>query len=167
MQLDCTFVFAKTRPRKDRQTQIDGRRIEGIDCMLQLQAKAVPGVELASCLDQTEGEILVNAPVAGLVGVGQCAAGDSAANPQVIELGGVRTQAGLDVAQTFSIGQLREGHAQELIEMREGECRIAAWVPADAPPEGMQRQMLHELGEHQFSRVHGNPSGKIRKFPLH
>ena len=167
MEFDCTFVFAKARPGKERQTQIDSRRIEGIDRMRQLDAKVVLGIELASCLDQPEGEVLVNAPVARLVGIGQGAASNSAANTQVIEPGGVRAQAGLDVAQTFPIGQLREGHAQELIEMRKGECRIAPRVLGHASPEGMQRQMVHELGEHQLSRMHGDPSGKIRKFPSH
>ena len=81
MQLDCTFVFAKTSLGNGRQTQIDGCRIEGIDRLFQLQAKAVSAIQLARRLDQTEGEVLVNAPVAGLVGVGQSNAGDSAANP--------------------------------------------------------------------------------------
>lgn len=39
----------------------------------------------------------------------------------MIELGGMRTQTGLDVAQAFPVSELREGHAQELVEMREGK----------------------------------------------
>jgi hypothetical protein len=37
----------------------------------------------------------------------------------VIELGDLAAQAGFDIAQTFSIGQLRKGHAQIVIETRE------------------------------------------------
>lgn len=91
--------------------------------MFQFQAKAVPGIESVGRLDQAEGEVLLNAPVAGLVGVGKGTACDTATNPQMIELGRLRMQAGFDIAQTFSTGQLREGHAQELIEIRKGEGR--------------------------------------------
>ncbi len=167
MEFDCTFVCAKARPGKERQTQVDSRRIEGIDRMLQLDAEAVLGVELAGRLDQAEGEVLVNAPVARLVGVGQGAAGDATTNAQVIELGGMRAQAGLDVAQAFPVGQLREGHAQELIEVREAECRVATGILLHAASKSVQRQMIHQLGEHQLSSMHGDSSGKIRKFPLH
>ena len=41
------------------------------------------------------------------------------ANPKVIELGVLRAQTGFDVAQALAIGQLREGHAQELIQAGE------------------------------------------------
>ena len=135
--------------------------------MRQFQAEAVLGIEFARRLDQAEGKILIDAPVTALVGVRQGAAGNTAANAQMIELGFVRTQTGLDVAQALPVGQLREGHAQELIEMRKGEGRIAPGILAHASPEGMQRQMIHELREHQLSRMHGESSEKIRKFPLH
>ena len=69
--------------------------------------------------NQTLSEARVDAPVARRVGVGQRVAGDGAANPQVIELGGLRSQARLDIAQALPVGQLRKGHAQILIETRE------------------------------------------------
>ena len=37
------------------------------------------------------------------------------AKAHVVELGGLRRQAGLDVAQALAIGQLREGHGAELL----------------------------------------------------
>lgn len=98
MEFDRAFVFAKARPGKERQAQIDGGRVERIDRMRQFQAEAVLGVELARCLDQAEGEILIDAPVAVLVGVRQRALGNAAANAQMVELGGMRAQTGLDVA---------------------------------------------------------------------
>jgi len=52
-----------------------------------------------------------------LVGIGQCALGDVAAYAQVIEFGLVSAQTGFDVAQTFAVSQLREGHTEKLIEM--------------------------------------------------
>ena len=122
--------------------------------MRQFQAEAVLGIEFARRLDQAEGKILIDAPVTALVGVRQGAAGNTAANAQMIELGFVRTQTGLDVAQALPVGQLREGHAQELIEVRESERRIAARVLGHAAPEGVQWQMIHQLCEHQLPRMH-------------
>jgi hypothetical protein len=37
----------------------------------------------------------------------------------MIELGLMRAQTGLDVAQALAASQLREGHAEKLVEMRE------------------------------------------------
>ena len=59
MEFDRTLVFAEARPGKERQTQIDGGRIERIDRMRQFQAEAVLGVEFACRLDQAEGEVLM------------------------------------------------------------------------------------------------------------
>ena len=154
MEFDRALAFAKAGPGKERQAQIDGGRIERIDRMRQFQAEAVLGIEFARCLDQAESEILIDAPVAVLVGVGQRALGNAAANAQVVELGGMRAKTGLDVAQAFAVGQLREGHAQELVEVRESERRIASGVLGHAAPEGVQRQMIHQLGKHQLSRMH-------------
>ncbi len=37
---------------------------------------------------------------------------------QMVELGLVGAQTGLDVAQALAVGQLSEGHAEKLVEMR-------------------------------------------------
>jgi hypothetical protein len=80
----------------------------------------------------------------------------------MVELGGMRPQAGLDVAQAFPVGQLGEGHAQELVEMRKSERRITPWVLGHTTPESMQWQVIHQLGKHQLSSMHWTTSGKIR-----
>lgn len=92
--------------------------------MIQFRREAVGFVELSRRLDQACRKVGVYAAIALLVGIGQRAAGDVAPDAQVVKLGLMRTQAGLDVAQAFAISQLREGHAEELIEMRERLGRI-------------------------------------------
>ena len=154
MELDCALVFAKSRPGEERQAQIDSGRVECIDRMRQFQAEAVFGIEFARFLNQAEGEILIDAPVATLVGIRQCALGNAAANAQMVELGGMGAQTSLDVAQAFPVGQLREGHAQKLIEMRKSERRITPRVLVHATPKSVQWQMIHELSEYQLSRMH-------------
>lgn len=105
------------RPRKQCQAQVDVGRVERINRVHQFQAEAVVGIELACHLDQAKGEILVNTPVAVVVGIRQCASGNAAPYAQMVEFGGMYPQAGLYVAQAFPIGQLGEGHVQELVEM--------------------------------------------------
>ena len=82
MKFDRPLVLAKARPWKQRQTQIDRGRIQGVDRVLQFDAKPIPGVELAGGVDKAQGEILINTPVAGFVGIGQGAAGDAATNAE-------------------------------------------------------------------------------------
>jgi hypothetical protein len=135
--------------------------------MLQFYPERVLGVEPTGYLDEREREILIDAPVAILVGIGQCAAGDPAANAQVVELARMRPQTSLDVAQAFPVSELREAHAQILIEMRKRERGICPSVFRYASPECVKRQIFHQLSEHQLSRMHRTTSRKIRKFPTH
>src|SRR5574337_2072709 len=60
MELDRALAYAKARPGEERQTQIDGGRIERIDRMRQFQAEAVLGGALARRMDQAEGDIRID-----------------------------------------------------------------------------------------------------------
>jgi hypothetical protein len=72
----------------------------------------------------------------------------------VIELCLAGAQTGFDVAQTLAVSQLRESHAQKLIEMRELERWISTRISGYALMKRVQRQVLHELGKYQFPCVH-------------
>ena len=64
-----------------------------------------------------------------------------------------------DIAQAVAKGQLRKGHAQELIQM--GECLggIVRWISLDTPPKRVQRKKVHHLGECQLAGEHGADPG--------
>lgn len=64
-------------------------------------------------------ELAMNAPVAPIVGIGQIAGRDAPANAQMVELRRLGSQTDLDVAQALPVGQLGEGHVQELVEATE------------------------------------------------
>ena len=164
--LTAAFRFRK-RPGKQRQAQINDGGIERIDGLLQLHTEAVLGIEPTRHLNQGQGEILVDAPVAPLVGVGQGAPGDAATDAEVVQLARMGPQTGFDVAQVFPVGQLGEHPAQIRVEVREGERRVLARIPRHTAPERGQRQMLHQLGEHPLARMHSTTPEKIRKFPTH
>src|SRR5262245_12090618 len=62
--------------------------------------------------------------------------GDIAADAEMIELRLVCPQAGFDIAQALSPCELRECHAQILIETREALDLVLAVVARNATPEG-------------------------------
>ena len=120
MHLDRALGRAKRRPREQRQTQIDGGRVQCIDGVVQFQAQGFGGVQLPCNSNQRLGELAVQAPVAALVGIGQIAAREVAAQSEVIRFGGMRFETRLDVPQALAKGDLRERHAQELVQATEG-----------------------------------------------
>ncbi len=69
----------------------------------------------------------------------------------MIELGLVSAQTGFDVAQAFSIRQLRKGHTEKLIEMRKRLGGILGRVTLHTAAKCVEGYMLHELGEHQLA----------------
>ena len=85
MHLHRRLGGAKQRPRKERQTQVDGGRIPCVSRVLQLDTKAVARIELACLLDQALGEFGVDTPVSRLVGIGQRRAFDLLPQAHVVE----------------------------------------------------------------------------------
>jgi hypothetical protein len=71
----------------------------------------------------------------------------------MVALGRLRAETGFDVPQAFPIGQLCEGHAQELVETTEGaHVEIASVLRYLA--KGMPGCELHHLGEHELADMH-------------
>jgi hypothetical protein len=154
MHLHRCLGGTERRPRKYRQTQVDGRGIQGIHGIGQIDTKGLFGVKLARNADQALREVGINAPVANRVGVGQRVPRDLAAKAHVVQLGRLTAQAGFDVAQTLPIGQLREGHAQILVETSEVLDLVFPIVAGDTTAKSGQRQMCHDLRKNEFARVH-------------
>src|SRR5207237_10694149 len=99
--------------------------------------------------DQALGKIVIDAPVAHSLGMGQRIASHRGTNPKMIELGTLRAQAYFDVSKALPKSQLCKRHAQELIQAREGLHFERAPIAGDATAEGSQREMLHQLCKHQ------------------
>ncbi len=85
VQLHGGLGPAKVRPWTQRPRQIDRRGVACIGGMLELDAEVLAGLELASRLDETQGQIAIDAPIPFLVGVGKRAARDAAPNAEVIQ----------------------------------------------------------------------------------
>ena len=154
MQLDGCLGRAKRCPREHRQAQVDGSAVERVDGLFQVHTEGLVDIQSARNTNQALGELGVDAPVPNFVGIGQGAARDPSANAHVIELRDLGAQTGFDVAQALAKRELREGHAQILIETREALDLVLAVVLGDATAKRGQRQMLRELREDKSALVH-------------
>ena len=166
MNLDCGLGLSIVGPRKQRKAQSDGRGIEGIDRSLEVQSEILFGIKPAGGADQRLRELGVDAPVAAFVGIGQVGTSDIAPDAHVIELGRLGQQTALDIAQASPVGQLSEGHAQKLIPTTKCSGIEVALVLADQPSKGVPWRQVHQLGEHELSRVHWLSSGKSGKLDM-
>ena len=73
----------------------------------------------------------------------------------MIKFGLHRTQAGFDIAKTLSVSQLRECHAQELIETRKASHSVVSTIKSDAFVELVFGKEVYQLRENDSIDVHG------------
>jgi gluconate kinase len=66
-------------------------------------------------------------------------------------------QAGFDVAQALAVRELREGHAQILVEAGEALDLVFASVTCNVATKRMQGKMIHYLRKNQLACVHRCP----------
>jgi len=87
MEFYCPFVFPELGPREKGQTEVDSGRIQGIDRLIQLDAKGIGGVKLSGFHDKNLSEVGINPPVSGLIGMREGIAGDLPSDAQMIKSG--------------------------------------------------------------------------------
>jgi hypothetical protein len=73
------------------------------------------------------------------------------------ELASICRQAGLDVAQGFAPGQLREGHDAEQIGAAKRAHTCVATVSLDNAAKCLPRHKLHNLRKQRLAHVHVLP----------
>src|SRR5882724_9180546 len=98
VQLDRSLGLAKRGPGKQRQAKIDGGGVQRIHSVGQIHRQRFVRIKLAGDDYQSLSKFVVDAPVARLVGIGQCAATDVATYAKIIKLRGLCPQTGLNVA---------------------------------------------------------------------
>jgi hypothetical protein len=90
-------------PQEHRHAQIDGRGIQRIDAVGQVNAQAFAGVEASGLSDQPLGELGVDTPITQLVSICERGTTDRFTKAHVVELRRLCRKAGLDVAQTLAV----------------------------------------------------------------
>ena len=154
VELDRRFRGSKVCPGKERQTEVNRRRIQCVDGLLEVHAEALVAVELPRLADQHLRELGVDPPVASLIGHGQRGARDRRPDAHVVELLGTCAQAGFNVAQALSIAELRERHHQKVIPTPEVADALVSAVPLHAALKRAMRRPPHDLCKERLPMVH-------------
>ena len=92
-------------------------------------------MEAAGLCHQNLGEALENPRIAGFIGICEGGSSDVAADAQLIEMGRLCGEAGLDITEAFTVGQLRENQSEQLIVARESSVLI---IPEKVRDERMK-----------------------------
>src|SRR5438445_2437349 len=116
MEFYGTFRPAKPGPGEKRKTQIDGRRIECVSCVVEFDAKTRVRVKRPRHPNQDLSKVSIYAPVADGIRVGQSVARNPAPDAHVIKFRVSGPQTGLYVSKTFAICKLCKSHAEKLIQ---------------------------------------------------
>ena len=159
------FGTAKASPREQRQAQIDGGGIEGIDGSVEVSTDGFASVHRASDGNQHLSQIGPDAPVMSFVGIGQCGTRDAAPKSQMVEAVLDRAQASFDVTKALTTCQLGEGHREKLIHAREATMPLVAAVAAHTALELVSGKVADHLGEHSAAGVHA-PLSTPKTAPL-
>lgn len=154
VHLHRRFRRSEMCPWEHRQAKIDGGRIQRVDGVLQVQPKVLTGIQLPRLGNQCLRQGRVDTPVSRLVGIGQSRAPDRLTKAHVIEFRRLRRQAGLNVAQAFTVGQLGEGHRPVLLRAGQRSHTVIATIPLDQPGEGRPGNELHQLREQGLAGIH-------------
>ena len=160
VQPHCRLGLSERRPRKNRQTQIDGGCVERVNRRLQIDGQWLAGVQRTGNANEMLRQVGVDLPRTRGVCIGQRVARNRlTTKPHVIQPPGLGAQIDLDVSKRFPIGQLGECHRKELIQTREVVNFVIAPIFGYAAAKGAQRQVRHELRKHELALVH---SGQMR-----
>ena len=157
MQLHSRLGPAELGPRKQFQAEVDGRRVQRVDRLSQVDDGGNLGVQLPCFGDQYLGKVREDPPVPAFIGIRERCAANGTTNPQVVQLRRHGSQARLNIPKAFAGGQLGKGHAQELIEAGE----TATWTPLGVSgytaSEVRQWEQVHDLREYQPTDMHVSP----------
>ena len=137
------FGFAKPDPREQRQAQVYGRGIQGIDGVVEIQAIGFSAIKRTRGVNELLCEIGIDSPVSDLIGIGQRISRDATGDADVIEFAGMYPQTDFDVAKTFPVGQLGKRHAAILFCTSKRFDFVVTVVASNAVMKGVPRQMIH------------------------
>ena len=166
MELYRRFGRPKRCPWKQRQAQIDGRRVERVDRIGQFDPERPVRVELARHRDEPLRKFGIDSPIAHGIGVCQRVARNLRTQSQLIELVGLGAKTRLDVAQTLPKCQLHKDHDQQLLEAGVALDLVIPFVAGHAATECCQRKMRGQLREDQLPGVQGDLGADEKSVPL-
>src|SRR5262249_37597354 len=136
------------------QTQIDDAGIQRVDALRQIQSERIAAVKPTCLANEVLSQIGKDTPVAAGQRVGQRAAFDELAQPQMIELFGSGVQTRFDVAKTFAPSQLGENQTDKLLPGSEVFDLVIAAITNDTATELLSVNKIEQLRENKLAAIH-------------
>jgi len=153
MQFDCGFGLPEMRPREHRKAKVNGRGIECVNHLLEIEPIGIFGIQSAGLSNENLSESFVDAPIPIFVCIGEIRSDDLPANTHRVAMSAT-IQASFDIPQALPKGDLGEGHGEKLISS--GHTLTGSWhgVQIDAALEFLAVQQIENLSEDEASCVH-------------
>lgn len=132
---------AELRPRKQRQTKVDGRGVQRFDRFGQL----VFAIKLLGTSDQHHGQVLIDVPGTVGIGIGERAQGHLGFDAHMVAARPERIEGGSQIPQAVTKGELTEAHAQQLIPAREFLHAVISFVMVNDFSKFVFGNNIHKL----------------------
>ena len=158
MSLDRSFGLSEVRPREQRETQIDGRRIHREDGPLQPKPDVLVAIQGQGKYDQALAKCFEQTIIPSLGGIGQRRAGNRAPDSDVIELRALGVHASHQIAQPGTAGQLCISQADEMAPCRERRHPLVGLVSIDQMLEVAEGNKLQQLCKDSPALIHDRAS---------
>src|SRR5258708_2334476 len=113
MQLDGGLPRSKPRPWKYRQAKVNGGGVEGVDCVVKVEAKRFGSIHRAGNVDEHLRKVGVDPPVMSFVGIRQGGSRDPAPDAHVVQLAIDRSKTRFNVPQTLPGRSVEQMPGQE------------------------------------------------------
>ena len=155
MQLDSGFRRTKTRPTKKRQRQIDRRRVQGVNRLIQLDAQIFVRIQPTRLADQTHCQVPPQLPISLFVGIRKSRTGHRILEAHVIERFGSGVQARLDIAEAVSPSELSKDHADQLLATSKMPDSTFGPVAPDQPIQSLTMYHIEKLRDNVATCIHG------------
>lgn len=153
MQFDRSFGLSEMSPRKHRKAQVDGRSIECVNDLIEIESIRVFGIQSAGFADKCLPDSFVNAPITILIRIGEIGSNDVSPDAHRMAMSAT-IQTRLDIAQALPESYLGENHGEKLVA---GAHALAgSWhrVQSHAAVELLAMDHIGNLGEDEASGVH-------------
>jgi len=145
VQFDTSLGLPERSPWKQRQGEVDGRRIQSIHRVAEIYIQILSDIETSCFADQPLGNGFPDLPVPGFVGIGKGGLRQRPCEAQMMKSFGLGVETIDDVPQTFPPCQLRESHRNKLLATAKMLHFVVAVELLDLPIEGFSVNLSSDL----------------------
>lgn len=154
VHLDARHGLPEGGPWEEGQREVDGRRVEGIDGVVEVQSEFLADIQGAGLAHEALGKVFPEPPIALFVGIRESGFGNRLTEPEMMQIRRSSIEAGGDVTESFPPSQLGEDHANELLAAAKMADTRLGLVTFDHAGKRLAIYEVGDLREDVASRVY-------------